>query len=176
MSKALSANIHDPNHTADEYDIYFNGNILLGNGDREFSANVHDPNHTADEYDIYFNGELIDSGGGDDPDINSWSDGVPYNLKWVDGYYCKASDGEFIAYEGWSRTGYINCEGASTLDFASLPAAGFGQSNCFYDANKTRINSFRPSNTPTTVPSNAVYFVLSAENDKVPIIGCTPND
>lgn len=25
MSKALSANIHDPNHTADEYDLYFNG-------------------------------------------------------------------------------------------------------------------------------------------------------
>ena len=25
MSKEFSANIHDPNHTADEYDLYFNG-------------------------------------------------------------------------------------------------------------------------------------------------------
>ena len=33
MSKALSANIHDPNHTVDEYDIYFNGEpIETGSG------------------------------------------------------------------------------------------------------------------------------------------------
>lgn len=32
MSKALSANIHDPNHTADEYDLYFNGEPIETGG------------------------------------------------------------------------------------------------------------------------------------------------
>lgn len=32
MSKALSANIHDPNHTVDEYDIYFNGEPIETGG------------------------------------------------------------------------------------------------------------------------------------------------
>ena len=33
MSKALSANIHDPNHTADDYDLYFNGEpVSAGSG------------------------------------------------------------------------------------------------------------------------------------------------
>lgn len=33
MSKEFSANIHDPNHTADEYDLYFNGEpIEAGSG------------------------------------------------------------------------------------------------------------------------------------------------
>ena len=40
MSKALSANIHDPNHTVDEYDIYFNGEPIEtggGGGDEEIT-------------------------------------------------------------------------------------------------------------------------------------------
>lgn len=32
MSKALSANIHDPNHTVDEYDLYFNGEPIETGG------------------------------------------------------------------------------------------------------------------------------------------------
>lgn len=32
MSKALSANIHDPNHTVDEYDLYFNGEQIETGG------------------------------------------------------------------------------------------------------------------------------------------------
>lgn len=28
MSKEFSANIHDPNHTVDDYDLYFNGERL----------------------------------------------------------------------------------------------------------------------------------------------------
>lgn len=32
MSKALSANIHDPNHTVDEYDLYFNGEAIETGG------------------------------------------------------------------------------------------------------------------------------------------------
>ena len=41
MSKALSANIHDPNHTVDEYDLYFNGEPVTsgggGSGDHEYT-------------------------------------------------------------------------------------------------------------------------------------------
>lgn len=32
MSKEFSANIHDPNHTVDEYDIYFNGDPIESGG------------------------------------------------------------------------------------------------------------------------------------------------
>ncbi len=32
MSKALSANIHDPNHTVEEYDLYFNGEPIETGG------------------------------------------------------------------------------------------------------------------------------------------------
>ena len=32
MSKALSANIHDPNHAADDYDLYFNGELIESGG------------------------------------------------------------------------------------------------------------------------------------------------
>lgn len=32
MSKALSANIHDPNHTVDDYDLYFNGEPIETGG------------------------------------------------------------------------------------------------------------------------------------------------
>lgn len=32
MSKALSANIHDPNHSVDDYDFYFNGDPIETGG------------------------------------------------------------------------------------------------------------------------------------------------
>lgn len=32
MSKALSANIHDPNHSVDDYDLYFNGDPIETGG------------------------------------------------------------------------------------------------------------------------------------------------
>lgn len=109
------------------------------------------------------------------PDIDTWTNGVAYNLVWVDGYYVNASDGQFLAYTGWSRSGYIDCAGAGTLEFPNLPSGGFGQSNCFYDANKARISNFRPNEgIPIAVPSNAVYFAISAENAKRDAIVCIP--
>lgn len=32
MSKEFSANIHDPNHTPDDYDLFFNGEPVTGGG------------------------------------------------------------------------------------------------------------------------------------------------
>lgn len=37
MSKELSANIHDPNHTAEDYDLFFNGEPIETGGGSEFN-------------------------------------------------------------------------------------------------------------------------------------------
>ncbi len=173
MSKEFSANIHDPNHTVEEYDIYFNGDILSGNGEHEFSANVHDPNHTAEEYDIYFNGELIESGGGGgSSDMHGWTDGVPYtDLTIVKNEYCQASSGRFLPYEGWDRTDYVPCNGASSITFPPLNQhdSGAVSSNGFFDENHIFITGSlvlsRTESTTVTVPSNAYYFVISCESE-----------
>lgn len=34
MSKEFSANIHDPNHRVDDYDLYFNGDLIEGGLER----------------------------------------------------------------------------------------------------------------------------------------------
>lgn len=49
MSKALSANIHDPNHTADEYDLYFNGEMIESGG----SGLVYAPSVAVTKVDNY---------------------------------------------------------------------------------------------------------------------------
>ena len=40
MSKEFSANIHDPNHTADDYDLYFNGELIEAGGGSESHFNT----------------------------------------------------------------------------------------------------------------------------------------
>lgn len=168
MSKAFSANIHDPNHTVDEYDLYFNGDILSGNGEHKFSANIHDPNHTAEEYDIYFNGELIESGG------EGWTDGVPYtDIEIVNNEYINISSGAFTKYNGWNRTGYIPCHGASRISIPKLSDTG-SPYNAFYDKNHEFIRQISipvgEGYAEIEVPTDAYFFAMSDEAQRLTYI------
>lgn len=170
MSKEFSANIHDPNHTADEYDIYFNGDIISGSGEHEFSANIHDPNHTDKEYDIYFNGELIESGGGKS-DMDGWTDGMPYtDIEIVENEYVNKDNGSFQPYTGWNRTGYVPINGASNLSIPKLSGTGGNtRYNAFYTSDHTWISNFDVSHgagvETVNVPETAYYFVISERSD-----------
>lgn len=99
-----------------------------------------------------------------------WYDGVAYeDLTIVANEYVKYNNGTFVAYNGWSRTGFVYCEGASSIVFPPIPESGSGnpQSTAFYSNNdtSTRIKAFQLSktvSTTVTVPSNAKYFAISS--------------
>ncbi|MBR3346273.1 MAG: BppU family phage baseplate upper protein [Solobacterium sp.] len=99
-----------------------------------------------------------------------WYDGVAYeDLTIVANEYVKYNNGTFVAYNGWSRTGFVYCEGASSITFPPIPESGSGapQSTAFYSDNSTgtRIKAFQLSKTQSTtvtVPSNAKYFAISS--------------
>lgn len=101
-------------------------------------------------------------------DMDGWTSGVPYtNLEVVQNEYSKQTSGEFLPYTGWDRTGYVPCDGASTIVFPPMALSdleGQPTSNNFYTSEHTRINYFslsRTESTTITVPSNAAYFVIS---------------
>lgn len=108
-------------------------------------------------------------------DMNGWSDGIAYtNLTIVQNEYAKASNGALTPYDGWDRTGYVPCDGASTITFPAMPYTGTGRnlSNWFYTENKTPLsggsNGFTLNKTePTviTVPQDAYYYIISCSRD-----------
>lgn len=110
--------------------------------------------------------------GGEETGVSNeteWTDGVPYTFEWVvNEYVTNASNqGTFKAYDGWYRSPYLYCEGASTLDIHNHFANSSGY-NAFYDANKNYISSFSVNKTTSAgsaitieVPENAVYFAVS---------------
>lgn len=103
-------------------------------------------------------------------DMNGWTDGVAYtDLTIIEDQYYQASDGAIKNYTGWNRTGYVPCNGASSITFAAMPqtsgGAG-GQSNAFFKEDKTWIQGITISKTEETivsVPENAYYFGISSE-------------
>lgn len=106
-------------------------------------------------------------------DMDEWTDGVAYtDLTVVANEYVKSNSGAFAAYNGWSRTGFVYCEGASTITFPAMPDDGsggsdLGTSNAWYtDQNtNTRISNISISkthSTTVTVPANAKYFAISS--------------
>lgn len=106
-------------------------------------------------------------------DMEHWVDGVAYaNLTIVDGEYVEYSTGTIKPYSGWNRTGYVPCNGASTIYFPPVPQtySSQPQSNCFYTQNKTYVSSIILSKTEAktiTVPSNAYYFIISSDGDAI---------
>lgn len=103
-------------------------------------------------------------------DMNGWTDGVAYtDLTIIENQYYQASDGSIKNYTDWNRTGYVPCNGASSITFAAMPqtsgGAG-GQSNAFFKEDKTWIQGITISKTEETtvsVPENAYYFGISSE-------------
>lgn len=99
-------------------------------------------------------------------DMDGWADGIAYtDLEIVQNSYVSNTDGSFIAYNGWNRTGYVPCNGASTITIP--PMGGTGTSpdyNAFYTSDHQFISTFETKhseNSVVTVPSNAYYFIIS---------------
>ena len=114
-------------------------------------------------------------------DMTHWTDGIKYtNIDVVENSYY-SNQGAIAAYNGWSRTGYIPIDGASTIVFDPIAISrGLDRNyNWFFDANKTPISGFSTDATATTVtvPENAHYFGISGETTKVTAVmnaGFTP--
>lgn len=81
----------------------------------------------------------------------------------VDNSYVDNTNGNFVDYEGWQRTDYIGCRGATKIKFMSTISLYSSSYNAFYDENKQFISNFGIVPAPDTidVPTNAVYFVMS---------------
>lgn len=101
-------------------------------------------------------------------DMTAWANGIKYtNIEVVQNSYCAANTGVITPYNGWDRTGYMPCDGATRILFPPVPQnAGDPESNCFYDSNHGYVGKFTLSKTKSTyinVPSGAYYFMISSE-------------
>lgn len=81
----------------------------------------------------------------------------------VDNSYVDSTNGNFVDYEGWQRTDYIGCKGATQIKFIPTGTVYSSSYNAFYDENKQFISNFNITTSPDTVdvPTNAIYFVIS---------------
>ena len=88
----------------------------------------------------------------------TWEDGVPYTLTFIENSYVDNKNGTFIDYNGWKRTDYLNCVGASKITVTKLV-----QYAAFYDVNKVIIEGWE-NITENAVPVGACYLVISGSN------------
>lgn len=105
----------------------------------------------------------------DEPIGPGWMTGVPYtNIVLIPNQYYTISGG-IVNYEGWSRTEYIPCHGASRIVCPIVTGLStISDYGAFFDENYKPISGpgvrFRISGsyaTTNTVPSNAWYFGFS---------------
>lgn len=106
------------------------------------------------------------AGGETSGDGTEWTDGVPYEYALVENEYVGANG--FKPYNGWSRTPYLPCRGASsiTLSFSDgsnqLPGGAY---SVWYDSDKTMISEFNPSPSNfSNIPENACYLIISQDH------------
>lgn len=77
----------------------------------------------------------------------------------VRGYSLSSSNGENLPDALWYVSDYINVQGLSSVTISGIRDSG--QSNCFYDANKTFISTYKAIKGYIPVPSNAVYMRIN---------------
>ena len=106
------------------------------------------------------------AGGETSGDGTEWTDGVPYEYTLVENEYVNING--FKSYNGWSRTTYLPCRGASsiTLSFSDgsdgLPAGSY---SAWYDADKTMISTFNPTTLNfSNIPENTCYLIISQDH------------
>lgn len=82
------------------------------------------------------------------------------SAKYVDNSYVVSSDGSFSAYNGWSRTDYINVFPFLKIIVTATKASSY---NAFYDKGKNFIKSFSLSIGANylVIPDGAYYMALS---------------
>ena len=96
-----------------------------------------------------------------------WEDGVKYDWSTglVPNVYILTSNGQEAAYNGWSASDFLPCNGVKTLVRGSFMTIY----NAFYDENKNYIRPFRidGNNTTVAVPQAAYYFRVSDETKRM---------
>lgn len=75
------------------------------------------------------------------------------------GYSLSSSNGENLSDALWYVSDYINVQGLSAVVISGIRDSG--QSNCFYDANKTFISTYKAITGYIPIPSNAVYMRIN---------------
>jgi hypothetical protein len=75
------------------------------------------------------------------------------------GYSLSSSNGENLPDSLWYVSDYINVQGLSSVIISGIRDSG--QSNCFYNANKTFISTYKAIKGYIPVPSNAVYMRIN---------------
>ena len=105
----------------------------------------------------------------------TWSNGIAYEYASVENEYVNKTNGAMVSYNGWCRTPYMYCAGASKIriETAVVNETILGNNetyNAFYDENGNFIQNFGFSDLDNStvgsyveidVPTNAVYFVIS---------------
>ena len=127
-------------------------------------------------------------------DETDWSDGVAYEYEYVPNTYIDNTDGSVDAYNNWSSTPKLYCNGASSLTFTAISASSAADANsmkynAFYDANGGYVSTFQigdmqalGTTSTIAVPSTAVYFAVSSktavfrmDSQYSPYVTITPN-
>lgn len=104
-------------------------------------------------------------------DMTQWTDGIAYtDLTVVEGESVNPATGGggFMTAAGWSRTGYVPCEGATSITFPAISNWGDANAsrNWFYDSSYSPISGgkfylLRDRAATINVPSSASYFAVS---------------
>lgn len=119
---------------------------------------------------------IAESTGGEETNVSNettWTDGVAYTFNWVENEYVKQT-GQINTYNGWNRSPYLYCAGASRIDFTK-PNSQQADYNAFYDVDKQYISSFSPNTTKSVdVPEGASYFVVSGPASVLTQFAATP--
>ena len=110
----------------------------------------------------------------------SWVNGEKVSPALVEAEYVNKTNGSFVAYNGWSRTDYIYCAGAETLELSGVRDSwsSSNEYNAFYDAEKNFIKTFAnglSTSNPSRIkiPEGACYFVLSGISDEMSVVNYT---
>lgn len=97
----------------------------------------------------------------------NWTNEVPYKITPINSEYINKDNGEVVQYEGWARTDYLGCYGASKIKIVWTRSSTYG---AFYDINKQFIFNFNScinqdesvaATIVLNVPENAGYFRAS---------------
>lgn len=80
--------------------------------------------------------------------------------------YVKFATGEFLPYNGWSRTGYLPCD-----KYTQIKLSTNTQYCAFYDAEHGYVQRANfVANTYLDVPDNAAYFAISGTTNILPSV------
>ena len=110
---------------------------------------------------------VAESGGENTEDGTEWTDGVPYVYELVANEYSSASG--IRETDGWSRTPYLPCKGASSLSVTHIDSTTNLLNSAYggwYDADKKFIKNFNQTNyNSINVDADASFAVFSQNNE-----------